>query len=111
MRAVSDELPAAGTKYGGQFRPTPDTNRNRRTNLSLTDKSVRPTSVTRINGRRITFRELARFAWPSKTEFFLSDLTRCDARTCRRWLAGSNDPPAKALGVILQEILRLYHLR
>lgn len=72
-----------------------------------TDKSVRP--VTRINGTRITFKDLALFAWPQKTEFFLSQITGCDPRTCRRWLADQNEPPADALGAILGEIMRRYH--
>lgn len=72
-----------------------------------TDKSVRP--VTRINGQRISFRDLAKFAWPNKTEQFLSFLTGYDARTCRRWLANQTEPPADALGVILCEIMSRYH--
>lgn len=72
-----------------------------------TVKSVRP--VTHINGARITFRELAKFAWPQKTEQFLSFLTGYDARTCRRWLADQTSPPADALGVVLCEIMKRYH--
>lgn len=65
-------------------------------------------NVRRINGERISFRELAQFAWPQKTEANLSYLTGYDARTCRRWLAGSG-PPAEALGVVLSEIMKRYH--
>lgn len=73
------------------------------------DRNVRP--VTRINGQRISFRDLARFAWPNKTELFLADCTGYDPRTCRRWLADDTEPPADALGVILGEIMRRYHQR
>jgi hypothetical protein len=67
--------------------------------------------VRRINGQRIQFCELARFAWPDKTEFHLAHLTRVDPRTCRRWLAGDNEPPAEALGVVLAEIMKRFHQR
>ena len=81
----------------GQFSRTTDT----------LDRIVhRP--VTHINGKRICFGELARFAWPSKTEYFLAELTGADPRTCRRWLADQNEPPADALGVVLCEIMRRY---
>jgi hypothetical protein len=73
------------------------------------DKSVR--SVTRINGNRIRFADLARFAWPTKTEFHLAHLVRVDPRTARRWLADDNEPPAEALGVVLAEIMKRYHQR
>lgn len=66
-------------------------------------------NVRRINGQRICFGDLARFAWPTKTEFHLAHITRVDPRTCRRWLAGDNEPPADALGVVLCEIMRRYH--
>lgn len=75
-------------------------------NRPATDKTVR--TVTRINGQRLTFRDLAKFAWPQKTEQFLSHITGYDARTCRRWLANQTEPPAEALGAILQEIMRCY---
>jgi hypothetical protein len=75
------------------------------------DKSVPAVPVARINGARITFRDLAKFAWPEKTDRHLSHLTGYDARTCRRWMAGSNEPPAEALGVILCEIMRRFHMR
>jgi hypothetical protein len=72
------------------------------------DKNVR---VTRINGERIRFADLARFAWPDKTEAHLAHLTGVDPRTCRRWLAGDNEPPADVLGGVLCEIMRRYHQR
>lgn len=65
------------------------------------DKNVRP----------ITFRELAQFAFPEKTEHWLSFYTECDERTCRRWMAGSNGPPGDAVGVVMQEILRRFRMR
>ena len=74
------------------------------------DKSAqRP--VTHINGERIYFRDLARMVWPDKTDQHLSFITECDARTCRRWLSGENEPPADVLAVILSEIMRRYHQR
>ncbi|HEY8751635.1 MAG TPA: hypothetical protein VIM11_26875 [Tepidisphaeraceae bacterium] len=73
------------------------------------DRSVR--KVIQISRARIQFRDLARFAWPHKTEFFLAELTGADPRTCRRWLAEHNEPPADALGVVLCEIMRRFHQR
>lgn len=70
---------------------------------NLADRTVR-----RINGERISFRDLAMFAWPRKTEQNLSFLTGYDARTCRRWLTHRTEPPAEALGVVLAEIMKLY---
>jgi len=67
--------------------------------------------VRRINGNRISFRDLAIFAWPDKTENHLSFHLKVDARTARRWLADDNGPPAEALGVILAEIMRRFHQR
>lgn len=72
-------------------------------------KSVRP--LTRINGQRIHFRELAIMAFPNKTEANLSFLARVDARTARRWLANDTEPPADVLGIILAEIMRRFHQR
>ena len=68
-------------------------------------------NVRRINGHRIQFGELARFAWPEKTEFHLAHLTEVDPRTCRRWISGQNEPPADALGVVLAEIMKRFHQR
>lgn len=74
-----------------------------------TDRNVRP--VTRINGQRIYFRDLARMAWPQKTEQNLAFVARVDARTARRWLADDNEPPADVLGIILAEIMKRFHQR
>ncbi len=78
-----------------------------------TDRADRivPRPVTHIESARISFGDLARFAWPSKAEANLSMLTGYDARTTRRWLAGDTEPPAEALGVILSEIMRRFHQR
>lgn len=73
-----------------------------------TDRFVR---VIRINGQRISFGQLARFAWPQKTEAHLSHLTGYDRRTCRRWLSDVTEPPATAAAVVLQEIMRCFHKR
>ena len=72
-------------------------------------KSVRP--VTRINGHRIHFRELALMAFPQKTDANLAFVARVDVRTARRWLSDDTEPPAAILGVILAEIMRRYHQR
>ena len=74
-----------------------------------TDRNVR--NVTQIAAARISFGDLARFAWPSKAEANLSHLTGYDGRTCRRWLAGDTEPPAEALGVIIAEIMKRFHQR
>jgi hypothetical protein len=74
-----------------------------------TDRNVR--KVIPIAAARISFGDLARFAWPSKAEANLSHLTGYDGRTCRRWLAGDTEPPAEALGVILAEIMKRFHQR
>lgn len=83
--------------------------------VSTTDRSVKPTdnSVHRVIPfpQRITFGDLARFAWPQKAEANLAFVTGYDARTCRRWIAGDTQPPAEALGVILTEIMRRFHQR
>jgi hypothetical protein len=72
------------------------------------DRFVR---LGRTNGERIYFADLARFAWPRKTEANLAFIAKVDARTARRWLAGHTEPPAAALGGILAEILMRYHQR
>lgn len=73
----------------------------------ISDRSVqRP-----VKPEPIYFRDLARMAWPEKSEQHLSFITGVDPRTCRRWLAGDNEPPAEALGVVLAEIMRRFHQR
>ena len=74
-----------------------------------TDRNVR--KVIPIAAAKITFGELARFAWPTKAEANLSHLTGYDSRTCRRWLAGDTEPPAEALSVALAEIMKRFHQR
>jgi len=93
MRAVVGENPQ---KIDGQ-------------DSTRTDRNVR--KVIPIDAGRISFGDLARFAWPRKAEASLSHLTGYDARTCRRWLAGDTEPPAEALGVILAEIMKRFHQR
>jgi len=73
------------------------------------DRNAR--KVVHLDSARIRFRDLARFAWPHKTEFFLAEITGYDPRTCRRWLAEKNEPPACALGAVLAEIMRRFHQR
>jgi len=72
-------------------------------------KSVRP--ITRINGHRIHFRELAFMAFPQKTDANLAFIARVDVRTARRWLSDDTEPPAAILGVILAEIMKRFHQR
>lgn len=75
-------------------------------------QSERPDrNVRRINGQRVHFRDLARMAWPDKTESNLAFIARVDTRTARRWLADDNEPPAAVLGVILAEIMKRFHQR
>jgi hypothetical protein len=73
------------------------------------DRNVRP--ITKINGNRIHFAELARMAWPTKTEANLAFITGYEPRTCRRWLADDTEPPAEALAAVLAEIMRRAHQR
>jgi hypothetical protein len=72
-------------------------------------KPVRP--VTRINGHRIHFRELACMAFPQKTDANLAFHARVDVRTARRWLADDTEPPADVLGLVLAEIMKRFHQR
>lgn len=69
-------------------------------------KSLRP--VTRINGDRINFADLARFTWPTKTEANLAFVAQVDGRTARSWLAGDTEPKAEVLAIILSEIMKGY---
>lgn len=61
--------------------------------------------------RRISFCDLARMAWPHKTEDHLSAATGYDKRTCQRWLAEDSEPPAHAAVLVLNKITRLYLTR
>lgn len=107
MRAVFGGSIAGATKTEGQILQQVPTKE-----LSERKQSERPDrNVRRINGHRIRFSDLARFAWPDKTKFHLAHLTRVDPRTCQRWLDGQNEPPAEALGIILNEIMRCFNRR
>lgn len=68
-------------------------------------------AASRDGPERITFGDLARFACPRKTAAWLAHITGFDVRTCERWLAGRNEPPAEALGAIMFEIMRRFHQR
>lgn len=92
MRSISPVPAGEETEIGGHSATVPD-------------KFVR---TPRINGNRISFGDLARFACPTKTDAWLSHVTGYDARTCRRWLADANEPPAEAFGAIMFEIMRRY---
>jgi hypothetical protein len=97
-------------KIDGQKKPIPFEGQETKQNQAeRTDRIVR--NVVSISAARISFGDLARFAWPQKAEANLSLLTGYDGRTCRRWLAGDTEPPAEALGVILAEIMKRFHQR
>jgi hypothetical protein len=110
MRIVYGNSVAGTRKADGQNlqapRPSEQIQQNQ---IERPDRIVRP--VTRINGARIHFRELALMAWPKKTEANLAFHTHYDPRTCRRWLADDTEPPADALGVVLAEIMQRFHQR
>lgn len=97
------------TVDGQALRPSPRSPEAESNQRERTDKTVRP--VTRINGQRIHFRDLAFMAWPKKTEANLAFVTGYDPRTCRRWLADDTEPPAEALSAVLVEIMRRYSQR
>lgn len=59
----------------------------------------------------ISFYNLAKLAWPLKTDMCLADATDSDPRTCRRWLSDETGAPDTALGVVLCEIMRRYRQR
>lgn len=61
-------------------------------------KNIRPVD------RRISFRDLAKFAVPRKTQQFLVDRTGCDAATAKRWLSGDSRPPAVAVYALCADI-------
>ncbi len=61
--------------------------------------------------RGLSFKDIAKLAWPTKTEFELSRLTGADPRTCKRWLAEDSEPPADAAMHVINEITRLYLTR
>lgn len=73
--------------------------------------SARPISWPkdlRPQEQRISFRDLAKFAFPFKTIEALGDLTGASRSAIKYWLSGDHEPPAYALGVILSEIMRRY---
>jgi hypothetical protein len=110
MRVVYEGSVAGNRTHNGQMSREPrPVEQIQQKQSERSDRIVRP--ISRINGERIHFADLARFAWPKKTEFHLAHLVRVDPRTCRRWLAGDNEPPAEALGVILAEIMKRFHQR
>ena len=54
--------------------------------------------------RRISFRDLARFAEPKKTRQFLSARTGCDDSTAKRWLSGKSRVTGAAVLAVLADI-------
>lgn len=69
------------------------------------------TTIPQPVERGISFRDLARMAWPHKTEIHLAAILHCDVRTAKRWLADDSEPPADAAMVVINEITRLYLTR
>lgn len=61
-------------------------------------KKIRPVD------KRISFRDLAKFAIPHKTEQFLVDHTGCDESTAKRWLRGRSRAPGEAVCAIFADI-------
>lgn len=107
MVAVSGGSAAGTTRVDGQFsQPSAASKLPQQKQHEKPDRNVR-----RINGQRIRFADLARFAWPTKTEANLAFFLKVDPRTVRRWLADDNEPPADALGVVLAEIMKRFHQR
>lgn len=110
MRNVYGGSVAGARKVSGQIlhdvKPDSEFKQNQQVS---SDRIVRP--VTRINGHRISFRDLALMAFPKKTEANLAFATGYDPRTCRRWLADDTEPPAEALGAVLAEIMKRFHQR
>lgn len=67
------------------------------------DKSV--TQKIRSDDRRISFRELARFAYGKHAEIVLATATGSDERTVKRWFARNSRPPSAALQAVLGHII------
>ncbi len=110
MRVVYGESAAGARRIDGQdLQPSISQREPQRIQHRSSDRNVRP--VSRINGHRIHFAELARMAWPQKTEANLAFVTGYEPRTCRRWLADDTEPPAEALAAVLAEIMRRAHQR
>lgn len=61
--------------------------------------------------RAISFSQIAKFAFPTKTEYALADLLGCDPKTARRWLSDESEPPAAAAMFVINEITRRYLAR
>lgn len=53
---------------------------------------------------RISFRDLARFAWPNKPVAALVERTGADESTAKRWLRGTSRAPASAAYRALADI-------
>lgn len=110
MRIVYGKSVAGARKAEGQSLQSDASDEHSEQNqASMPARPVRP--ITRLNGERIRFRELAIMAFPKKTDANLAFVARVDARTVRRWLADDTEPPAPVLGIILAEIMRRFHQR
>ncbi len=110
MRTVYGSSAAGARKVSGQvLQDVGQDSEFKQNQRAEPDRIVRP--ITRINGHRISFRDLALMAFPKKTEANLAYATGYDPRTCRRWLADDTEPPAEALGAVLAEIMKRFHQR
>ena len=79
--------------------PSPPSNRHRR--------KYAPKKIGAVDGR-ISFRDIAKFAWPRKTQQQLTLRTGCDPSTAKRWLAGDVRPPGDAVNAVWADIFARY---
>ena len=106
MRVVYGGSVAGTTRTDGQVSRSPN-----KLGEVVEEPSAKSVRVTRINGQRIHFAELACMAFPQKTDANLAFHARVDVRTARRWLADDTEPPADVLGLVLAEIMKRFHQR
>jgi len=62
----------------------------------------------RLDGKRISFRDVAKFARPRKTIEFLCDKTGKDRSTVKRWLSGESRVPDTASNAVWADIFARY---
>jgi hypothetical protein len=70
------------------------------------DKSV--TQKIRRADDRISFRDLARFAFGKQAVAIVAGLTRKNERTVKRWFARRSKAPDRAVVLVFGEIMRRY---
>lgn len=77
--------------------------------ISRQANSARPISWPqniRADEPRISFRDLAKLAFPIKTIEALGALTGASRSSIKYWLAGTHEPPASVLAIVVGEIMR-----